>query len=190
MLLVTWCSRDSSTPKFLPGEDHPHASYDPILVAFSFSDNSQLPSAHLLSNAVCGTQCSGPHCIKIQPWNVCISSNIPSIYKQEEYFTLTELSAWENSTPGFRVATFHNLMKRRERKKKKKRRRGCGELVGFLCLTDTFYWLANWMRHSEERMRWTRGAALQRRDTGARKRRFGLRKSGHFISLFKNLLGT
>lgn len=31
---ITWYSRDSSTPKSLPAEDRPHASYDPFLVFF------------------------------------------------------------------------------------------------------------------------------------------------------------
>lgn len=63
---------------------------------------------------------------------------------------------------------------------RKKRRRGSGEVVGFLCLTDTYYWLANWMRHSEERMRWTRGAVLQR-DTRHEETLLGLRESGYII---------
>lgn len=116
MLLITWCSRDSSTPKFLPGEDQPHASYDPILVALSFSDNNQLPSTHLLSNTVCGTQCSGPHCIRIQ-LTTCINTlKYMHLHSKHTSFSIQRnILSWTKLLERCRVrnviAAFHNLMR-------------------------------------------------------------------------------
>lgn len=70
--------------KFLPGEDNPHASYDPILLVFSFSDNNQLPSSH------CETQSMGGNAhvsvqIRSNSWlALCIS--LPLAFKVFFYY--------------------------------------------------------------------------------------------------------
>ena len=124
MLLITWCSRDSSTPKFLPGEDHPHASYDTVLVAFSFSDNNQLPSTHCQKESMR----FGPVVIIrlrfpsfIHPYsqfqNSALLKSLPLIYAQMNVLTcnnrVTKKCVREqlNTRSCDVTAAFHNLMR-------------------------------------------------------------------------------